>query len=72
LIELMKERGSDFEHQIVGISHADSEMTALEVKAMIEEEFQPKEVYITSIGSVIGSHTGAGTISIFFLNELPK
>ncbi len=72
LIELMKERGSDFEHQIVGISHADSEMTALEVKAMIEEEFQPKEVYISSIGSVIGSHTGAGTISIFFLNELPK
>ncbi|MGJ7910304.1 DegV family protein [Neobacillus sp. LXY-1] len=71
LIELMKERGSNLESQIIGISHADNLETALEVKAMIEEEFHPKEVYISSIGSAIGAHTGAGTISIFFLNQLP-
>lgn len=72
LIEIMKERGSFLSDQIIGISHADNEATALEVKAMIEEEFHPKEVYISSIGSAIGAHTGAGTISIFFLTQLPS
>jgi len=69
LIDLMKERGAGLEKQIIGISHADNEETVLEVKALIEEEFHPKEVYISSIGSAIGAHTGAGTISIFFLNR---
>ena len=72
LIEIMNERGSKLQEQVIGISHADNEETALEVKAMIEEEFHPKEVYISSIGSAIGAHTGAGTISIFFLNQLPS
>ncbi|WP_066071049.1 DegV family protein [Neobacillus soli] len=71
IIELMKERGANMENQVIGISHADTEETALEMRAMIEEEFHPKEVFISSIGAVIGSHTGAGTISIFFLNQLP-
>lgn len=72
LIEIMKERGEGFHDQAVGISHADTEATALEVKAMIEDELQPKEVYITSIGSAVGAHTGAGTIAIFFLNKIPS
>jgi DegV family protein with EDD domain len=71
LVELMRERGTDMNEQVIGISHADTEETALEVKAMIEEEFHPKEVYITSIGSAVGAHTGPGTIAIFFLNKLP-
>ncbi|WP_223592868.1 DegV family protein [Neobacillus bataviensis] len=71
LIELMEERGSNMQEQIIGISHADNEETALEIKTMIEEAFHPKEVYISSIGSAIGAHTGAGTIAIFFLNEHP-
>jgi DegV family protein with EDD domain len=70
IIEIMKERGSNLNEQIIGISHADTEATALEVKEMIINEFHPKEVYISSIGSAIGSHTGPGTISIFFLNQI--
>ncbi|MDN3015110.1 DegV family protein [Paenibacillus sp. BSR1-1] len=71
IIELMEERGSNMQEQIIGISHADNEETALEIKTMIEEAFHPKEVFISSIGSAIGAHTGAGTIAIFFLNENP-
>lgn len=71
IIEIMRERGSELQNQVVGISHADNEETALEVKAMMEEVFQPKDVYISSIGAAIGAHTGPGTISIFFLNEIP-
>ncbi|MDQ0973025.1 DegV family protein with EDD domain [Neobacillus niacini] len=72
IIEIMKERGDNFKDQIVGISHADTIETALEVKALIEGELNPKEVYISSIGSAVGAHTGPGTISIFFLNKLPS
>ena len=72
IIEIMKDRGADMDNQVIGISHADCEENAIEMKAMIEEEFHPVEVFMTSIGSAIGSHTGAGTISIFFLNELPS
>ncbi|MFL6561319.1 MAG: DegV family protein [Bacillus sp. (in: firmicutes)] len=72
IIEIMKERGANLEDQVIGISQADCEETTLEMKAMIEEEFHPKEIFITSIGSAVGSHTGAGTISIFFLNQMPS
>lgn len=72
IIELMKERGVNLNEQVIGISHADNEETANEVKAMIEAEFHPKDVYVSAIGSSIGSHTGRGTIAIFFLNQLPK
>ena len=72
IIEIMNERGADMNSQVIGISHADCEDTASEIRAMIEEEFHPVEVLITSIGSVVGSHTGAGTISIFFLNQIPS
>ena len=71
IIEIMSERGADFEQQMVGISHADDEQTALELKTRFENELHVKEVIITDIGAVIGSHTGPGTIAIFFLNECP-
>ncbi|WHY87727.1 DegV family protein [Neobacillus novalis] len=72
IIEIMSERGNGMKEQVIGISHADNEAGALEMKALIEEAFHPKEVYISSIGSAVGSHTGAGTISIFFLNKIPN
>jgi DegV family protein with EDD domain len=72
ITEVISERGSRLNEQIIGISHADNEETALEVKAILENNFQPKEVYITAIGSAIGAHTGPGTIAIFFLNDIPE
>ncbi|MBS8263040.1 DegV family protein [Mesobacillus boroniphilus] len=69
IVEVMKERGASFENQVVGISQADDLETATEMKKMIIEELQPKDVVITSIGAAVGSHTGPGTIAIFFLNK---
>lgn len=71
IIEVMNERGSHLSDQVIGISHADDLASAEEMKALIVEEFHPQEVYISSIGASIGAHTGAGTIAIFFLNQLP-
>ncbi|MDZ5470303.1 DegV family protein [Bacillus sp. 31A1R] len=72
IIELMKERGHSLDIQTVGISHADDEETALVMKKLVQEEFQTKDVFISSIGGAVGSHTGPGSISIFFLNKLPS
>lgn len=69
MLELMEERGDALHEQTIGISHADSLDMAEEMKKMIMDKFNPREVFITSIGAVIGSHTGPGTISIFFLNK---
>lgn len=70
MMELMDERGTNLSEQTIAISHGDDEATALEVKAMIEKQFKPKNVEIHMIGSVIGSHAGPGTIALFFLSKL--
>ncbi|MCM3711177.1 DegV family protein [Sporosarcina luteola] len=69
MLELIEERGAELSKQTIAISHGDDESTALEMKALIEEKFQPKDVEIHMIGSAIGSHAGPGTIAIFFLNK---
>lgn len=70
IIELMAERGSQLSEQTIAISHGDDEAIALELKALVEEQFHPKSVEIYLIGSVIGAHAGPGTVSVFFQNKL--
>jgi len=69
MLELMEERGNSLDTQTIAISHADDLVTATELKEAIMERFQPQDVYISSIGAAVGSHTGAGTIALFFLNS---
>jgi len=70
IVDIMAERGEKLHEQTIAISHADDESVALELKSAIEEVFNPKAVEIYLIGSVIGAHTGPGTVSVFFLNKL--
>ncbi|WP_061811153.1 DegV family protein [Rossellomorea vietnamensis] len=69
ILDVMEERGDDLSNQVIAISHGDDEELALEMKQLIEEKFSPKDVYISIIGCAIGSHTGTGTLAIFFLNQ---
>ncbi|WP_230126688.1 DegV family protein [Bacillus sp. CECT 9360] len=71
VIELMHERGVEINTQTVGISHGDDEVTALEWKQAIQDEFGTSNFLINTIGSAIGSHVGPGTMAVYFLNELP-
>lgn len=72
MLELMEERGMNLSSQTIAISHADDEETAIELKNMIQEKFQPNDIYISAIGASVGSHTGAGTIALFFLNQVEE
>lgn len=51
------------------ISHGDCEADALYLKDEILKNSEIKEVMLTSIGPVIGSHSGPGTVALFFLGK---
>ncbi len=53
------------------ISHSDCLEDAEAVAAMIESRFPNLDgpVLINSVGTVIGSHTGPGTVAVFFFGE---
>lgn len=72
MIEVMEERGDDFDNQVIGISHGDDLETANALATMIREKFAVKEIIIEMVGSVIGAHSGPGTIALFFLNTSYK
>lgn len=69
LVSVMKERGKDFSDQLIAISHGDDENGALELKEMIKEEYGCENFLINTIGCAIGSHSGPGTIALFFLKQ---
>jgi DegV family protein with EDD domain len=65
----MKETIVDPKNQIVYISHGDCLEEALELKREIIKELHVQEVLINYIGPVIGSHSGLGTLAIFYLGN---
>ena len=57
------------EKQIVFISHGDCPEDANYLAGLIRERFGYEEFLINSIGPTIGSHSGPGTLALFFLGE---
>jgi fatty acid-binding protein DegV len=53
------------------ISHADILEDAKEVARIIEEDFPNLDghVEIFNVGTTIGSHTGPGTLAVFFMGD---
>lgn len=53
------------------MSHSACEEDAKEVAALVEERFSSLKgkVVINNIGTVIGSHTGPGTVALFFFGD---
>ncbi|HLQ72602.1 MAG TPA: DegV family protein [Bacillota bacterium] len=72
MLDIMEERGTDFNNQTVGISHGDDLETAQKLANLIKERFAPKDIIIEMVGAVIGAHSGPGTIALFFLNDQAK
>lgn len=66
LYEHMEETVVNPKEQVVFISHGDALEDAEFLANMIKEKLQVKEVVISKIGPVIGTHSGPGTIALFF------
>lgn len=57
------------EEQTVFICHADAPESVEFVKGLLKERFGVTDVRAGYIGPVIGSHTGAGTLGLFFFGS---
>ncbi len=55
--------------QKVFISHGDCEEEALYLAGLVKEYMEGAEVFISPVGRLIGSHSGPGTMAIFFIGE---
>lgn len=72
MLDIMEERGTDFQNQTIGISHGDDLERATQLANMIKERFDADTIIIEMVGAVIGAHSGPGTIALFFLNNTWK
>lgn len=69
LFTQMKKNACLDELPYVFISHSDCYEDARSLADMIENEWNHIKVQICDIGPVIGAHTGAGTIALFYLGS---
>ena len=63
------ETGIPGENDTVFICHGDCIEDAQYLEKLVKEKYGVKEVYIYYTGAVIGSHSGPGTLALFFLGE---
>ena len=63
------ELGEGYCNDTVFISHGDCLEDAQTLASILKEQYGVKEVYISYVGAVIGSHSGPGTIALFFLGQ---
>ncbi|NKF08422.1 DegV family protein [Clostridium gasigenes] len=69
LAEIVKERIIESEKQVIFISHGDCIEEAEHLKNLLLEENKVKDIIINPVGPVIGSHSGPGTLAVFFIGE---
>ncbi len=67
LFDMLKENIESPEDQVISISHGDCIEEAEYLRDMIKKEFPVKDVIINEVGPVIGSHSGPGTLALFFM-----
>lgn len=63
------ELGQGYDNSTVFISHGDCLEDAQYLEKVLKERYGVKEVCISYVGAVIGSHSGPGTVALFFLGS---
>ena len=63
------ELAEGYDNSVMFISHGDCPEDAEYLRSLLESQYGVKEVYINYVGAVIGSHSGPGTLALFFLGQ---
>ena len=66
MVEISNEEGARATGHIV---HADAEKAANDLKKQLLEKTDLETINISSIGPTISSHTGDGTIGLFYFKD---
>lgn len=69
LINSVGERAIDVANQDIFIVHGDCEDEAEFIESEIKKRYNVKNTVINCIDPVIGSHSGPGTLAVFFMGE---
>ena len=69
LADKAAELGQGYDNSLMFISHGDCREDAEALAALVKERCGVNEVYINYVGAVIGSHSGPGTLALFFLGQ---
>ena len=69
LAKKVGETGLPGENDTVFISHGDCLEDAQLLEKILREKYGVKNVFIYYVGAVIGSHSGPGTLALFFLGN---
>ena len=63
------ELASGYDNPVMFISHGDCLEDAQYLESLLKTQYGVQEVYINYVGAVIGSHSGPGTLALFFMGE---
>ena len=69
LAKKVEETGIDGANDTMFISHGDCLEDANYLAAILKERYGVKNVVISYVGAVIGSHSGPGTLALFFMGN---
>ena len=69
MVRKAQELGAGYENSTMFISHGDCLADAEYLSRQLKETCGVKDVVISYVGAVIGSHSGPGTLALFFLGE---
>lgn len=69
IVDKAAELAIDPGNQTMFICHGDCPEDARQLAQMVEERFGTKDIRIGYTGTVIGAHSGPGTLALFFLGE---
>lgn len=70
LVEMMEERIGGWENPVIAVCHGDCPNDAEYIAKLAKQKIGKKTKVITSYtGTVIGAHSGPGTIALFFMGE---
>lgn len=69
LLGIIEEKGINLEETTIFIAHGDAKENANKLKEMIKAEFRVKEIIISPIGAVIGTHVGPNALGVLFMGS---
>ncbi|NLJ30990.1 MAG: DegV family protein [Clostridiales bacterium] len=69
LVKHMEQKAEQPEAQMIFVSHGDSPEDADYVAEQVKKKFGVQQIEINPIGPVIGTHSGPGTVALFYLGK---
>ncbi len=69
MLSKLEEEGTQLSSQTIIIGHGDDLAQAKELEELIRSKLNVKDIIISKIGPIIGTHTGPGMLALVFMGE---